>query len=577
MKTNKRRQQNRISIILIIVALVLIIGCVVYFLCGKMDAGLKDNSDEEITAIDNPITSLEDEESEELDATKLNELEDLFNTNEYNGFLTYAFTNPSEINWDEVIFNGAGINKKNISQKEIDEFLKLTDSDELNTDLLAIDKNDLLTYMKEKAGVDRQDVNLFELDWIISDKYNCLYAEHGDTNFIPVECIKGVKNGSEITLDFKPTNDEGYGVLDVNPDRIITIEETDTGYRVKSMYINWEDGNNPDQTFDVELPLFEGKCRLITWDGNDEKNEDAKLLLTVDGNYECGDTLGTYDRIEENHVHIKTISSIGLFDYNADGRKDIEVIGKNWEGKDELALLKCESPYDGNYSFVLEAAESNMILAQIKGELTIPNLKAELLGDNKEGTFSNWKDAFKLVARLASSNDDLRFNLAYIDNDDVPELVVDKPGYNVSVYKFSNGIAQPVIEDWGYGVAGNHGYEYAPKKNCIRNYNSDYAGAIMYTSYISIHDDGEAVADYEVKTMNFKDLDGDGFPSDEELAASGADDWESNIEYSCDISVNSDDVTEAGIKEKIDTFESTYEFSELCGELTYEELLEKLK
>ena len=163
MKTNKRRQQNRISIILIIVAIVMIIGCGVYFLCGKMGQGLEATSEEEITAIDNPMTSLDNEEAEELDATKLNELEDLFNTNEYNGFLTYAFANPSEINWEEVFYNGAGINKENVSQKEKDEYLKLMESDQLDTDLIAIDKNDLITYVKEKAGVDAKDVHLY---WI---------------------------------------------------------------------------------------------------------------------------------------------------------------------------------------------------------------------------------------------------------------------------------------------------------------------------------------------------------------------------------------------------------------------------
>ena len=571
MKTNKRRQENRISLILITVALLLGIGCWVYYTCGTIGTGQEAISDEEIATIENPMTSLENKEADELDATKLNELEDLFNTYEYNGFLTYAFANPREINWEEVFFNGAGINKENISQKEIDEYLKSIESDELDTDLIAIDKNDLITYVKEKAGVDPKDVHLF---WIYSDKYHCYYAQHGDTNFIPVECVKGVKNGNRITLDFKPSNDEGYGVLGVNPDRIITIEETDKGYMVKSMYINWEEGNNTEQTFDVDLPMFDGQCRLISWDGNPDTNEDAKILLTVDGNYECGSTIGTDDNFEDSHLHMKTISAIGLFDFNADGRKDIEVIGKDWEGNDALSLLKCEPGYEGNYYFSLQPGASNLILSQIKGELTIPNLKAELLGDNTSGTIDNWKDAFKLVLRFTSDKEDLKYSLAYVDNDDIPELVVDRTGYEVSVYKFSNGTAYPVIEEWGYGAFGNHGYDYAPKKNCMRNYNSDYAGAIGYTSYFSIHDNGETVEDYSVKTMNFKDLDGDGIPSTEELEASDDSDWEGTIEYG---KGNGEWFTEEEAKAEIENIESTYKFTGLYGEYSYEELLSQLK
>lgn len=34
------------------------------------------------------------------------------------------------------------------------------------------------------------------------------------------------------------------------------------------------------------------------------------------------------------------------------------------------------------------------------------------------------------------------------------------------------------MEQWGYGVMGNTGYSYAPKKNYLYNLNNDYAGAV---------------------------------------------------------------------------------------------------
>ena len=39
---------------------------------------------------------------------------------------------------------------------------------------------------------------------------------------------------------------------------------------------------------------------------------------------------------------------------------------------------------------------------------------------------------------------------------------------------------------WPYGATGNTGYEYVLRKNSMRNYNSDFAGAIVYTSYLSM-------------------------------------------------------------------------------------------
>lgn len=103
---------------------------------------------------------------------------------------------------------------------------------------------------------------------------------------------------------------------------------------------------------------------------------------------------------------------------------------------------------------------------------------------------------------------DLHYDLIYLDEDEIPELVVGQTGYNVSVYTFSSGKLYTIIEDWPYGAMGNAGYEYIPKKNVIRNENADLAGAILYISYDRVNGEHEIESYYE-KTLSswaFRDI-----------------------------------------------------------------------
>lgn len=103
---------------------------------------------------------------------------------------------------------------------------------------------------------------------------------------------------------------------------------------------------------------------------------------------------------------------------------------------------------------------------------------------------------------------DLQYDLIYLDEDEIPELVVGQTGYDVSVYTFSSGKLYTIIAHWPYGAMGNAGYEYIPKKNVIRNENADLAGAILYTSYDRVNEDHEIESYYE-KTLSswaFRDI-----------------------------------------------------------------------
>ena len=72
------------------------------------------------------------------------------------------------------------------------------------------------------------------------------------------------------------------------------------------------------------------------------------------------------------------------------------------------------------------------------------------------------------------------------------------------------------MDHWGYGAMGNAGYEYSPKKNSLRNYNADYAGAIVYTTYMAIDSQHFLETIAQIETFNFDDVNGNGVPDEEE-------------------------------------------------------------
>lgn len=101
----------------------------------------------------------------------------------------------------------------------------------------------------------------------------------------------------------------------------------------------------------------------------------------------------------------------------------------------------------------------------------------------------------------------LTYDLIYFDEDEIPELVVGHTGYWVSMYTYSAGTLYTVMDGWGYGAMGNHGYEYIPYGNVVLNYNGDLAGAIMWEFYGRMNDSHEIESCYEesLSMWMFKD------------------------------------------------------------------------
>lgn len=137
---------------------------------------------------------------------------------------------------------------------------------------------------------------------------------------------------------------------------------------------------------------------------------------------------------------------------------------------------------------------------------------------SKKDFSSNYKEDFSQIIKQESlnSNTDLGYNLIYFDEDDIPELVTGLDGYYISLYTYKDGIVYTLMERWPYNISGNIGYEYVPYKNSLRNYNTEYAGAIHYTTYSKMTDQYTIDTVATIKLVNFDDANKNGILDPEE-------------------------------------------------------------
>ncbi len=488
----------------------------------------------------------------------------LFDTPGYNGFLEEPFRDPTDINWDAVLRNGAGISLQDVIEEEVSIYLQSTGQKKLYGDLYVIRKGDLANYIRYYTGADLMPAE-DTLTWTYIGAHDSFYAERWADERGVYRCVSGEKEGDRYTLRFE-LSDSSPGIdprshRGVFADRILTLKNSADHCFVESNAICWDDHADPEQTFDVELPQFDGPVRFITYE---EYNGETTILLVRDGKrltelstYVWGDQL----------AYLKKVAAVGFFDFNADGMKDIAVIGDSDLGRRALLYEAVTGDYVFNSFADLDAAK----MAELGADFTIGSLKAALLGSHGEGAYGSWQEAYAQIAKVYRiSNNMFLYDLIQADGDDVPELVIDYPGYGTSLFTYENGSARCLMNHWPYGAGGNAGYSYLPGTGVYYNGNADYAGAVYYEYYMSKRDAGELGTDYWVKHINFNDFDGDGEPSEEELLASR--EYVGSAEYHNE---TGREMTPDEVKAAVDLYNS-YEMRPLSGAMDYDSLLAQL-
>lgn len=324
------------------------------------------------------------------------------------------------------------------------------------------------------------------------------------------------------------------------------------------------------QTFEVTLREYDGKVWFVPY--YPSKDEDTPFIEIIQN----GEVLSRVRRpyVPESLAgqRFRSLDAVSFTDINFDGNTDIILI--ETYGNTTFAAIYYGyveySYYDASYEVWFYDQEDLSENATANAEtLTVSGVCDYITGGKKNGQFENYQDAYQTLARIkeleiAGDPDyNLKYDLIYVDDDEIPELVSGHPGYFVSLYTYRDGAIYTLMDEWGYGAFGNSGYWYAPWKNSLRNYDADYAGAIMYTTYMTISEDYSLEIVVTIKSCHFNDIDGDGYPDEEELESGESYDVTDYIYVDNELVPISD--------EEYAAYDlGDYEF--IRGEMSYEEL-----
>ncbi|MCH5282008.1 MAG: hypothetical protein J1E61_11125 [Lachnospiraceae bacterium] len=262
-----------------------------------------------------------------------------------------------------------------------------------------------------------------------------------------------------------------------------------------------------EQTFEVELSEYEGKVWFVPFYPSET---DESFYFQIIQNGEVLFLTNTHNAtscVPEGLLDegFTSLDAVEFFDVNYDGETDIVLIETYGDTSFAIVYYGEVSHYDDRVFFYSQEVLSSFITDHVK-TLTIPEIQQFLTKGTANGEFTDYREAYRAVCRLELMEKEptfqkqLLYNLLYVDEDDIPELVIGHRGYFVTMYTYHDGTIYKLMDQWGYGAFGNSGYEYIPKKNLLRNFDQDYAGLVLYTTYMTVN------SQYAIETVAvFKD------------------------------------------------------------------------
>lgn len=116
-----------------------------------------------------------------------------------------------------------------------------------------------------------------------------------------------------------------------------------------------------------------------------------------------------------------------------------------------------------------------------------------------EDDSTGWKNAYiEVIDKSSAEDSEYKYSLCYVDEDEIPELVVDNPGYYVSVYTYADNTVFTVCEKEPYGTGSCVMYNYEPYQNVIGYYSHNASGSFEGYFYYMIDSNKELNKSYVI-------------------------------------------------------------------------------
>lgn len=263
----------------------------------------------------------------ELSSKELQDFTDLINQIENNGFLLSEYAVPADVNLEEVLYNGAGINSVPMTEREMSAYLKAAGSSEITTDCIKLTTQQINDFLNRKMGISFWDISE-EFSWVYLPEFDEFINEHGDTNFAAFTCVSGIQVGEDTYILNCAANDEFASACELE------LRKVGDTYQFVSNHFNDDIQNAKDiwviadQTFQVNLDDW-GDVTFTSYapDTSVSMFTDVTFALVKDG-----ETVFKFPGMEENNIRgaciFERIKAIGFKDYDGDGRKDVIIINQ---------------------------------------------------------------------------------------------------------------------------------------------------------------------------------------------------------------------------------------------------------
>jgi len=322
-----------------------------------------------------------------------------------------------------------------------------------------------------------------------------------------------------------------------------------------------------EQTFQVTLSEYDYPVYFVPYKPS---NEQSDFSMQIVGDDEVLTTIDSYVPASLEGEKFTSLDAVAFFDVNYDGATDIVLILTY--GNTSFASIYYGYEEDGYgegsttpIRYFSSCEELSETVTHQVNPLSISEIRTFLSDGKSNGEFSSWQEAYEYISKLSSleSSEEYQYDLIHTNEDDIPELVFGKEGYWVSLYTYHKGTLYPIINHWFYGVAGNSGYLYCPGKNSFLNYNTDYAGAILYTTYMSMNDRFSLDTVVQIVQYNFDDANNNGILDEAEYDSVG----QYGVTY-----IDGKEVSE----EECEAY-SAGEYEYITGTMSLEELTARLK
>ena len=351
----------------------------------------------------------------------------------------------------------------------------------------------------------------------------CGKTEDDNSAVIPEPVVEKVEINSpaeEKSASGETSSEQGDMSTEAASDAEENRKEAEAESNTETAAIKEKFGDNciAQQTFEVELSEYEGKVYFVPF-APSEDGQGFHMQIVRDGNILTDIEGYVPDKVIGKSFD--SLDAVSFFDINYDGETDIILI-ETCGGTSFAAVYYGHSEGVSDRASFFPREELSEKLSANVGELSVSGIRSFLSGGKRNGEFTDYREAYEALMKFCTlDNEEQKYDLLYFDEDDIPELTVGVNGYYISMYTYDDGMLYQVMDQWGYGAMGNAGYEYSPKKNSLRNYNNDYAGAIVYTTYMTINAQHEMKGVVQIVSYNFDDVNQNGMPDEDEMGSMG--------------------------------------------------------